>query len=342
MSSQDDLYKLVENFCTIEQVKDLLRIGKQRDDGEVRITAENKSDLINRNLRTAVDSKAVLLDQVYDLVRNAEENGRQHIHYYKVPKKLSDALTMDHVGSLIWGAQWAKKIAFPRMDLKKNDFIYADFRPSNPTKKPRDWTLKLYGHEEHERFTGHIKEEEERLYKEFVREDLRIVLLMRFNSPDLLEVRIQSDTSRRRMQNWTTQLWSMVQRAIQKQQLVPWDLIKVRHKMIREADNYPKIYHLRDTRLLDKNGMRISFEPHATQASLFASVEVRDAVDGLLKAESDCTHLSIIWRAVKDGIPTRDLPVLLGDREPNEMIVLGSCEAKDLDYVTEQLRYFSR
>jgi hypothetical protein len=51
MAANDQLYKLIENFCTTEQVKALLRDGKRRDEKDVRVSAENKGDLIQRNLR---------------------------------------------------------------------------------------------------------------------------------------------------------------------------------------------------------------------------------------------------------------------------------------------------
>jgi hypothetical protein len=73
----DELFRLVDNLCTADQVQGLLRTVKGQKD--VRITAENKSDLIERNLRAAVGSRALSLDQVYELVRTAEENGNQHI-----------------------------------------------------------------------------------------------------------------------------------------------------------------------------------------------------------------------------------------------------------------------
>ena len=143
MASNDDLYKLIEHFCTAEQVKVLLRDGKRREDKDVRVTAETKTELIQHNLRSAVDAKIVPVEEVFSLLRNAEENGRQHIQFYKVPKRLADALTMDHVGKLLWGDQWAAKNRFPQIALKKNDFIYADFRQCAPERKPRDWVLKV-------------------------------------------------------------------------------------------------------------------------------------------------------------------------------------------------------
>ena len=66
MNEQDALYKLVEQFATAEQVTELLRSSKGSEG--VRVTAENKTDLVHRNLRGAVESRAISIEKVYDLL----------------------------------------------------------------------------------------------------------------------------------------------------------------------------------------------------------------------------------------------------------------------------------
>lgn len=341
MADNSTLYHLVDTFCTTEQIKRLLRAGKARDALDVRVSAENKADLIDRNLVSAVDGGAIPLKDVQDLVRNGEENGRQHIYYYKVPKKLAATLTIEHVGTVLWGTHWKTAKTFPQFELKENDFVYADFRQWNPEKKPLDWALKIYGHELHDRFTGKVEVRGDHFYKEFVREDLRAVLLVRFNSPDLLEVRIQSDSSRRRMEMWESNVWAMLSKAVAKIQLSPWDLTKICAMLVESVEKHSSMYQLRDTRLLGTQGQRISFESHAPTGNLFAAIEMKDAVDNLISANSSCTDLAVIWSG-SDGRPLEhDLSVLLGGKTGNQMIVSSACDAKDLDYVTQQLRFFS-
>jgi hypothetical protein len=63
----DEVFSLVENLCTAEQVRDLLRTRKGNEN--IRISAEDKETLVRRNLRTAVETKAVEIEKVYDLIR---------------------------------------------------------------------------------------------------------------------------------------------------------------------------------------------------------------------------------------------------------------------------------
>src|SRR5205085_9276660 len=120
----------------------------------VRISAETKDDLVGRNLREAVEAKAINLEAVFDLIRSGEENGNQHIFCYK-PKSLSiaNALTFESIARQLWKKDWEQIVeGFPAIKLKPNDYQYSDFRP-HPTKQ-NDWILKIYGHTVLTRATG--------------------------------------------------------------------------------------------------------------------------------------------------------------------------------------------
>jgi hypothetical protein len=186
----NEVLSLVENLCTADQVRDLLRTRKGNEN--IRISAEDKDTLVQRNLRTAIETKAVEIEKVHDLIRDAEENGNQHIFYYRATQKLADALTLEHVAKQLWGASWNKTVAeFPSIRLKPDAFKFSDFRMFS-THKPKDWILKVYGQKTIMRPTGKTNiEQDGSEWREFAPEHLRIILSARWNSPDLLEIRIQ-------------------------------------------------------------------------------------------------------------------------------------------------------
>jgi hypothetical protein len=141
MALSDEVFTLVANMCTAEQIQAVLRLQKGAEG--VRITAENKEELVRRNLRDAVEAKAITESQVFDLIRGAEENGRQHIFYFRCSKSYGSKLSLDLVSENLWGKNWVTKMSFPRHELRHNDFVWADARAWNPEKKPRDWVLKV-------------------------------------------------------------------------------------------------------------------------------------------------------------------------------------------------------
>lgn len=336
-SEVEEALSLVQGMCTAEQIKDLLRTRKGQEG--IRITAESKEDLVNRNLRDAISSKSITIDQIFDLIRSAEENGDQHIFYYRPKtKKLAELLSLEWVARQLWGASWDKQVSnFPSIKLKPNDYRYSDFRIL--PKKPKDWVLKIYGQNVITKSTGKSELRGSSIWREYVEEPLRIVLLARWNSPDLFEIRVQRNESRRRVEDWKNRVWSMLSPALVLAQFDEWDLKGQMTRIILEHDKNSQ-YTFRDASIEDE-GVNATFQAYSDQGDLFASKRSIDAIEGYIQAEGECKGLTVAWKRKPGATPEKDLRTLLGARAQNEMIVFSHCSAGDLDYVTDQLRRFS-
>jgi hypothetical protein len=342
MSKSDELndaLSLAEELCTSDQIKTLLRTRKGEEN--VRLTAESKEDLVQRNLRDAVAGKAIDIAQIFDLIRLAEENGNQHIFYYRPKsKRIGEALTSAAVAGQLWGANWVNSVAqFPAIRLKPDAFIYSDFRTL--PKKPKDWILKIYGQKEITRFTGKTEQRGTSIWREYVPESLRIVLLARWNSPDLLEIRVQRNESRRRLDEWSQVVWKMLSPALVQSQFNSWDLKNGMKRIILEHADHADTYTFRDARIDDK-GVHASFQAESDDGDLFASERSITAIKSYVEAEGDCKGLAVTWLAKPESAPKEEIRTLLGAKSTGEMIVSGHCLPEDLDYVTDQLRRFGK
>ena len=334
----EELAKLVSDWCAAEQIAQLLRDAKDTSD-EVRVTAPKKEILIETNLRKAVEAGAIPLDRVYNLIRESEENGNQHIFYYR---RTGQPGTLDDVGTRLWGAQWQKKMALPRADLVENDFIFADLHPWNTILKPHDWVLKIYGHEHVDKYTDIIKSlGANRFTREFVREARRIVIVVRWNNAGILEVRIPQTESKKRLKQWLKKAWEMITPACSQTEVTPWNLKKARGRMIDEQKSNEKIYRLSHTRVEDMDHNIGTFECHDPQGHLFAQQRMVDSVQELIEG-GECVNLRVTWMTGNNPNPSRELNTLIGHNESNEIVIGGYCQSKDVDYVTDQLRHFSR
>ncbi len=333
----DGLYKLVEEWCSAEQVAELLRTAKGSKD--VRITAPTKKELIEKNLRAAVEAHSVPPERVYDLLREAEENGNQHIFYYRCKNAgYRRELTMSNVGAALWGKNWTEKMDFPRVELVENEFVFADFHQWNAHLKPLDWVLKLYGHEFTEKPTNVVEEVgDNRFTREFVREPRRIVIVVRWNTPDLLEIRVPQTESKKRVKHWHDKAWSMILNACSPKKFDKWDLDKLRRKMVDDQKKNALIYTCSTTRVLDDDHNVASFEAHDPQGHLFSSPDVVSSVQTMLKV-GQCTHLRTTWLQGDNISLSRELNTLIGHHEVNEVVIGSHCTASDIEYVTNQLR----
>jgi len=335
----EELAKLVNDWCAVEQIAQLLRDAKDTSD-EVRVSAPKKNILIEKNLKTAVEAGAIPLDKVYNLIRESEENGNQHIFYYR---RTGQPGTIDEVATRLWGANWQKKMDLPLAELVENDFIFADLHPWNEALKPFDFVLKIYGHEFIDKYTDVIKEiGENRFSHEFYREARRMVIVVRWNNPGILEVRIPLTESKKRRMQYLEKTRLMIAPAFPPSEYSPWKLAKARGRMIEEQKKYEKVYRLNHTRVEDEVHNIGTFECHDPQANLFAQQRMVDSVETLIDG-GECTNLRVLWLMGKNPNPSRELHTLIGhNKETNETVIGGYCQSKDVDYVTDQLRYFSK
>jgi hypothetical protein len=350
----DETLALVKDLVTTEQIQDLLRTRRGHEN--VRISGENKDQIVHRNLRLAVEQRAIDIEKVFDLIRDAEENGNQHILYYKAKTRdIADALSFDKLAPRFFGPNWATKLEndFPQIKLRPNDFKISDFRQLR--KKPRDWILKIYGQITVERLTSEQEPEgTTSLWRKFDYESLRIVLLARWNSPDLLEIRVQrGGDSRRRIEGWHNIVWETLKPHVVRNQFTTWELSQALKNLAAKQASNPAVYNLSDAEVTDKLGNHATFETELETGDLFASSEVRQSLEGFLKAKSDFNGVTLTWLPQKNSTPSKEVRTVLGIRQSqamrqlvaassNEIVVQAHCSAEDLDYVTGQLRSFNK
>lgn len=342
LNDLDEILSLVEKLCTAEQVRDLLRTRK--GDENIRISAEDKEQLIRRNLRTAVESKTIEIQKVFALIADSEENGNQHVYYYRAPQKLAELLTFEHVARQIFGASWEKAVAgFPSIRLKPDGYKISDFRHFTE-RKPKDWILKIYGQKTILVSTGKTNTEADgSVWRQFVPENLRIVLSARWNHPDLLEIRLQRNESRRRVEEWDKLVWSMLAAAMTREQFRPWELKAAMRNIALQAEDNTEIYDFRDVGVVDEaNDILGNFQTVSDEGILFKSQLTREAVKGFLESGGELNALAVRWLARPTSEPREEIRTLLGSRQLHEMVVAAHCLPGDLDYVTSQLRAFSK
>jgi hypothetical protein len=337
-----ELRDLVLEFCTIKDIHSLLKAAEGHD--SVRLTAPNLTTLVDKNLQDAIKGNAVALDSVFSLVREAEENGHQDIFYYEAAASEVRNVAIAAVGKRLWGDGWVEKMKFPRFKLKENDFVYADLRQWNP-KKPLDWVLKIYGQQFfEEQEGGDEKIDEHTVRRTFVMRPRRIVLVLRWNSPDLLEIRIPQTSAKQRMKSWLDQAWEMVTPVFNSSNFTVWNLDTARRRLITEQGQHTKVYRFSHSRLEDEGHNMISVASAHTERSLEASTPVVKSMQALVKpGVGECRYLRVTWlHSEGKDLPEQDLVSYLGDREVNGVGIGRRCSAREIDYVTQQLREFSK
>ena len=307
---------------------------------DVKVSASSKEELIESNLRDAFRSHSIDIERLRDLLREAEENGPQNIFYLRTTARdLVQQLTVEHVRTTLLGARASHS---PSYKLKKDGFVIADIRPWG-RRKPLDWAAKFYGHETREEATGEIIQDgPNRILRVYERREYRYVLMARWNAPDLLELRVPRDSSLQRVDGWKRYLEQQMRSAVPLDRFRPWDLRAVSKKLFDNEANYKRVYRLGDAKLEDPHHNIVTFESYAPDGDLFAAAATQTAMKGLLDNDAKHKQQRILWHAQADqGIET-DISTLIGTRIENEVTFSRHQNSQGIDYVTGQLRAFSK
>ena len=339
MGRYERLLELIEEYCTAEQVKALLRTAMGNKN--VKVSAASKEELIRENLLNALNSHSIDIEKVYDLLREGEENGPQHIQFLRcVSTDVANQLKLDHVQETLSGKPHP---LHPRLEVKENDYVIADIRGWN-ARKPLDWAVKIYGHEVREEPTGEVLREQNspRILKVFIEREYKYVLLARWNAPDLLELRVPRDASVTRVDNWFNILRNFMRHVIPFDRFRPWNLRPTSRTLFDLQDQHKNTYTLGDARLEDSEHNSITFESFVPDSDLFKAAATQEAARELLKHDATYKHQRVLWHEQPDERIENEISCMIGLRAENEVIFLRHQTSRGIDYVTNQLRAFSK
>jgi hypothetical protein len=338
VAKYDRLLELVLEHCTIEQIREVLRpaLGNKN----VKLSAENKEDLVYKNLKQALDSYSLDVERVYEALREAEENGPQHIFYLRCPSRdVANQLTPEYAHETLLGKNAPKE---PILAHKIGTQIISEVRPVGKA-KPFDWVMKMYGHEVREVATGEvIRESAARILHVYTPEEYRYVLMARWNAPDLLEIRVPRDSSVQRVEALRRTVERAVRVAVPLDRFNPWSVRSINKRLFEEKERHTKTYRLGDAELEDEDHNRIRFQSHIPESDLFGGVATEAAARGLLDNNSTYNQQRVIWLKQEDMGFGVDISTLIGARADNEVIFSRHQNSKGIDYVTRQLRAFSK
>jgi hypothetical protein len=361
------LYKLIERQCTLDAIQELLREFKPLSK-DIKVTAENKHDVITKNMRRAVDARLIPINRVFDLLRDSEENGAQHIFFYQ-PRNSSAAAhcaNADGIAQSLWGRDWEKTQKFPHLvtDAPTRP-KWCDFRSStrrvvvpgigngSDGKTPREytsWTAKMYGSAV--RYESLGAEEAigvdprdgatiyQRRYKRIIE---RTVMLMRWTSLGLLEIRVPTWSSRHAVEEMRDLMIAGMRDALDIRDFPSWILNTCCTKMVREFAANRTLYDFSDTRVRDSGQGTVTFSTLDEEETLFDVVERQKALEILLKPKKNrCERLILKFLKQKqtEALPS-DLRVVVGAHEPNEIVIGAATTPAAVDYVIYRLRDFA-
>jgi len=338
----EEMLKLIDEHCTVDQIQNLLREYKEDYPKTVFVAGDAKSKVID-NLKKASDAGAIPLVRVQNLLRECEENGRQHIFYYTPDADTLQQLRKpEECAAKLIGKNWMK-MGFPRYEERPLEYVWVDFRVKEDG-RASNWIAKLYGHEEHEVFVSEERGQNNRITRYYQLESSRAIGLIRWHNRDkLLEIRVSTAPSQAIVRSRLETVQRMIEPLLNPDfgsHFAVFDLSGVMKDLILYRQQNSHVYTIHNAVLIDSESGKVIFRPQVPEESIDGAVERGRALDGITRhRNSEVEYLTLTWLESDSGTNLdADLHCVLGGRGlANRMIIQRKTTSKAIEYVKGQL-----
>jgi hypothetical protein len=356
----EDIFERVTRIIPTANIQALLRAVKEHGGdsaAEIRLTSKNKDELVNNNLREALNLGLVAKSQLESLIQEHEETGGQRIFLYRLQ---SDHLSkidpsFDQVGQRLFGKKW-DKIEFPIFHQLPEEPEASSFRKYTPQipKSVRPTFTEAFGSGWILRIDASVRREE-RLEAETsdVERPAGIVthtylptlqdavcVIRYWSMPGLLEVRVPNFSSRELVTRLRDNVLNKFGQAFSFGGVYrPWEMAPIctslLSQLVQKPASEPTLRRVSGSlfRENDRSTMKIEIQ-NQDETDIRDSGARLDSVKAYLK-DGSLVESMIAFFQLRKGEP--EIRITLGAEEPNEVSVRKSIGAKELDHVIFRL-----
>lgn len=293
-TERNRLYKLIDDACTNKQIRALLR-AKKLDDKKVRVSGTSP-DLM-RHLKEAYDRGVLREDELIQLLAGGEENGRQHIFFYR-PRQQARAHYKDVrlLRQKLIRETGINAARLPHFVLDPTERTLSDIRLEPLPNDDFNLIVKWYSGRTIERFVS--KETFKRHGETFVRrivkiDNIRLVSMVRYLPRGLLEIRVPTGEreSRKTCLKERDEIRQIIGGIFDPDHFIPLHLTKAMRWLVTNNGRSRTKHRISAAQAADGEA-RAEFNPAMEGEDLFASARHREA----MKEYEDYAGLDVYWQ----------------------------------------------
>ena len=335
------LFKLLKENATLGEVSQFLkRRGLHHSTG-------SWDHVFEKRISTAVDAGKLTREDLIDLLRLAEEHGKQHVFLYHCSRREAESFMVEsRVIKLLdqLGIGAVKK--HPRILDQPRQLTVTDVRLDGPPGN-RSLVFKIVKTREHTVFVGETTEDEF-LVRRYKQNRVRAVNLFKLHPDGMLELRIYSHTNTSDYAADVQEMWRVVGEILPRTEFAEFSIAHAKSNLWARRADISKIVSFSDSGLTNQHGTRLMAATGAVQMSLYDDEGATESIEVFLKHNAYCDSLNIWWLSPENEkskedvnkIPSRDTHMLL-PRSVNEFALPSKCSIDDYDYAFSQLRKFN-
>lgn len=330
--SQDILLSLIQEQSTVRDFSSFLKSRGVAG-------GATWSDLQDR-AKAALQRNKLSEKDLTEFLAEAEEYGRQHIFLYRIkggfalptPKKI-EAWLQKH------GAVGA--LAAAQVVDKPNEPTIAEVR-KDPARGGDLLVIKIVETRTYDNFLGTEERGGGRYSREYQREEVRAVNVIRVHPDGVLEIRIFSHRSGSTdYGRQLAELWTLIADIVKPTEALTMSLVKAKKSLYESRHNLEDTVSFSSTLLRNSAGINVTaacgrelnlFSDNATDAGLQTMTT---------QGEAYCDEHNLWWLKQKRSRPTQDIHVMMAG-EPNEFAIPQQCSRADYEHVLSEIRRFNK
>lgn len=303
-------------------------------------SASSWDDMLNKRIIPAVESYAVTNADLVQLLRSAEECGRQHVFLYTCPsatavdlinrQRVEAATRRLGIESLLTEPLVLVQPPQPQLVDVRWETADVDLALVIKEVELRTYT-KFFGTEQHG----------DRFHKVYGPVHERAVNMARLHRSGLLEIRISSHTNTSKYENDVFRFFNAISALIPSEPFRELSLSTAKDRLWTERSTLRDLVRYSDSTLRDEQGNILRAATGSEEGDLVANAAVANSLDYLLTNDENsyCDGANFWFK--KGGARPNDIHVVLAG-EPNEFALPSNCSAEDYMYVLDQLRFFNQ
>jgi hypothetical protein len=302
-------------------------------------SAGSWDDLFSKRIIPALDKHELTEDDFLDLLRSAEEHGKQHIFLFKC----SAAKAKDLLDENLFLAT-AKKHGLLSL-LTKPTILD---QPSQPTIADLRFGQAEAGGivlKEVEKRIKQIRQGEEKqgsnLVVTYRLESRRAVNVVRLSRDGMLEVRVASydSNSPKQYENDVTRLFGLFQPFIGAVEFNLVSLDKAKRFTYKNAAILGNKIRFSNITIQNDDDTRITASVGTSDANLLLSTAIQESLNNYSKHEGHFASSNFYFLPTING-PSKETHVVISG-QPNEFTIPVSCNRADYEYILNQIRSYN-
>jgi|GEM_PF-3864252 hypothetical protein len=335
---------ILDSQVLSENIHGLLKKYKE-DNREIIKLSGNKGDLIE-NLFEAVENNIIELHEIQNLIKDSEEFGDQYIYLFSIIDSKSANKYNDgkQIGNAIIPASVSRN--FPKIMKNPSNLEWVDFRFPNRGLE-NSWLVKLY-----DKKTREVKENERidasngLRHVTYRKKEARLVYIAQWDGDEELSLKISRTSFDSYKSLWKSrkQLTDLLNKGVDLQRdFTKTDLSDTINNILINSETSRNIYILMSAKLTDSHNGSATISTYGEdELDLLSDVSRREAINAYLRGNGKARSLVVKFLAEgSDNVLTKDITVVLGRHDINEMIISSKISPQEYKYVRRKIEDFS-